>query len=49
VFWNTGWDGQSIALRFTAPNGSLDDAEPAIALGSDPDAVRDAAINAAAE
>ena len=49
VFRNAGWSAQSVALWFTSPNGYLDDAEPAITLRTDPDAVRDAAVNATAE
>lgn len=42
------WSDESIVLWFDAPNGYLDDRHPADLLEAEPDAVRDAATQAAA-
>ncbi|MGH3446215.1 MAG: hypothetical protein ACRDQA_09875 [Nocardioidaceae bacterium] len=45
AFDQAGWDAESVMLWFTAPSGTLDDAEPATLLATDPDAVLDAALD----
>lgn len=47
-FRDAEWPAESVMFWFTAPNGYLDDAEPAQRLRTDPTAVLDAAANAAA-
>lgn len=49
VFRDSDWDDDSIILWFTAPNGYLDDDEPLHRLDRTPDAVLEAARNAAAD
>lgn len=49
VFRTADWSAESVVLWFSAPNGYLEDAEPAERLTDDPDAVLEAAKNAAAD
>jgi hypothetical protein len=48
VFREAGWSAESVALWFTAPNGYLDDEEPAVVLARDPSLVAEEAANAVA-
>ncbi len=48
VFREAGWSEESVALWFTAPNGYLDDEEPAVVLARDPLLVAEEAANAVA-
>lgn len=47
AFREAGWDAESVIFWFTAANGYLDGQEPAAQLAADPEAVLDAAFNAA--
>ena len=48
VFREAGWSEESVALWLTAPNGYLDDEEPAVVLARDPLLVAEEAANAVA-